>query len=1125
MARIFYLFIFLLSQLGYAIAQDRKLQEQWYGKAMELQNEGKYKDAIVWYSKVINAGGFELSYYNRAECYFQTEEADKGLADLEAETKLHPKFAKAWARYGFNYFIYADSSKGIDAIRRSLALDSLDYFSWMAGGIYFGYNNQKDSMLKWNTMALNLLTDSSDINEFYRYYDIFNDSTKPILANEGKRIRHDYDAWYASYIPANQYYLQIFYYSEIKDGANVINSVEQMFYTEKALAFPRTSRLYYAFNYFSVLGIKVYQLGNYAGGKLCLDLQFEIADAIHENIGYAKAWANKGYIYYYSVQYDSALWAYRTAEKYYQKGKFDSTVAVVYSTIGLVYLYYSQFDTAEYYTKQALKVCSKTDLTTKTICLNNVGMFYLKTGDFNKARSCYQEALDGAIMLKDTANMTLFNNNLGNIYQSTAEFDIAEQYFLKALKLNGNNHPNLATIYSNLAYLHIMWGNFPTAIDYCNKGMKEAMDNNLTDRIGMIYNNLSQCYRNSGNYTEAARVLRESITISEKLGALDIAALGYNNLALMYSETARDDSAMYYMRKSLEMNLALNKIDELGLNYDNIGTALLKMNEYDSAIFYIQRAIELDTRVKRRDRLASHYSNLATAYLVKEDYVNSELNFRKTISLLEEIRKTATGAVRREYLSQVIFNYQVLALVQTYQKHYEDAFETLELSKGKLLGEQLSGNLEFKPVSLSEVQKNLDDSTAVYFFNSMFKNEGLGLLIDKKSITPISFPVDSLLHNFSRLTASMPGVIPSLEEILKYYRSLLLIPKVAARGSMLLDSSGSVASPEQREKVSRLLFSYFFGDIKKQLPRYNTLIIVPDGAINFLPFESLLDSSNHYLAETVNIGYVQSLSIEQTIARRVYPKDRKPMIAFGGAVYNTTTPIARAQTKEARDAIVNAAAKAVASRGALSDSYNKLGYGTWANLPGTKVEVEKLKKIIPSCDKYEDTAVNERTIKALSENNQLKKYKVIHFATHGMVVPEMPELSALVLSQNKSEGAEDNYLRADEISHLKLNADFVALSACETGLGKIYKGDGVVGLTQSFMIAGANSLAVSLWQVADESTSQFMTGIYGLSGVDNNYLKALSTMKRQFISGAYGEKYKAPYYWAPFVYYGKFHAN
>jgi CHAT domain-containing protein len=202
-----------------------------------------------------------------------------------------------------------------------------------------------------------------------------------------------------------------------------------------------------------------------------------------------------------------------------------------------------------------------------------------------------------------------------------------------------------------------------------------------------------------------------------------------------------------------------------------------------------------------------------------------------------------------------------------------------------------------------------------------------------------------------------------------------------------------------------------------------------------------------------------------------------------------------------------------------------LGYGSWANLPGTKIEVEKLKKMISSCDIYEGEAVNEKKIKELSLSQELMNYRIIHFATHGMVVPEVPELSALVLSQNQNGGDEDNYLRADEISKLKMQADFIALSACETGLGKIYKGDGVVGLTQSFMIAGANSLAVSLWQVADESTSIFMTGIYSLTGIDNNYLRALNQMKRNFISGAYGEKYKAPYFWAPFVYYGKFHGN
>jgi len=111
-----------------------------------------------------------------------------------------------------------------------------------------------------------------------------------------------------------------------------------------------------------------------------------------------------------------------------------------------------------------------------------------------------------------------------------------------------------------------------------------------------------------------------------------------------------------------------------------------------------------------------------------------------------------------------------------------------------------------------------------------------------------------------------------------------------------------------------------------------------------------------------------------------------------------------------------------------------------------------------------------------------------------------------------------------EIAMLDINADFVNLSACETGLGKIYGGEGVVGLTQSFLIAGANGLSVSLWQVADESTMQFMIGIYELVEEEGySYDRAVTEMKRRFIARTNDNRldYSEPFYWAPFVYYGE----
>jgi CHAT domain-containing protein len=210
------------------------------------------------------------------------------------------------------------------------------------------------------------------------------------------------------------------------------------------------------------------------------------------------------------------------------------------------------------------------------------------------------------------------------------------------------------------------------------------------------------------------------------------------------------------------------------------------------------------------------------------------------------------------------------------------------------------------------------------------------------------------------------------------------------------------------------------------------------------------------------------------------------------------------------------------------------------NLPGTLQEIKAIHEIVDGAEILTGEDVSESTIKNLSATGTLSEYKVLHFATHGMAVPEIPELSALVLSllpgsagvspAGSSEagetpvlsGEDDGFLRVGEIVNLDINADFVNLSACETGLGKLYSGEGVVGLTQAFLLTGANGLSVSLWSVADESTAAFMVAVYKLvEEHDLSYAEAISEIKRRFIAGDFGEEWQAPYYWAPFVYYGK----
>jgi CHAT domain-containing protein len=131
----------------------------------------------------------------------------------------------------------------------------------------------------------------------------------------------------------------------------------------------------------------------------------------------------------------------------------------------------------------------------------------------------------------------------------------------------------------------------------------------------------------------------------------------------------------------------------------------------------------------------------------------------------------------------------------------------------------------------------------------------------------------------------------------------------------------------------------------------------------------------------------------------------------------------------------------------------------------------------------------------------------------------------MVLSQvgaSDSRAARDGYLTMREIADLNLKADVAVLSACRTGLGRIVAGEGVVSLSHAFLRAGANATLVSQWRVLDWSTQQFMTATYRRAQADTtSFAEAVTQVKREFITGRFGERNTDPLRWAPFVYYGR----
>lgn len=150
---------------------------------------------------------------------------------------------------------------------------------------------------------------------------------------------------------------------------------------------------------------------------------------------------------------------------------------------------------------------------------------------------------------------------------------------------------------------------------------------------------------------------------------------------------------------------------------------------------------------------------------------------------------------------------------------------------------------------------------------------------------------------------------------------------------------------------------------------------------------------------------------------------------------------------------------------------------------------------------------------------QLAQYRFVHFATHGVLNEAHPELSGIVLSLRDENGtAQDGFLRLHEIYQLKLNAELVTLSACQTGLGKQVRGEGMIGLTRGFMYAGAARVAASLWKVQDDATAELMHEFYKAM-LQNNQRPAAALRAAQLamLSKA---AWQQPFYWAAFVLQG-----
>ncbi len=205
-------------------------------------------------------------------------------------------------------------------------------------------------------------------------------------------------------------------------------------------------------------------------------------------------------------------------------------------------------------------------------------------------------------------------------------------------------------------------------------------------------------------------------------------------------------------------------------------------------------------------------------------------------------------------------------------------------------------------------------------------------------------------------------------------------------------------------------------------------------------------------------------------------------------------------------------------RSALQRSAKSLNRSGWSQLPNTKIEAQAILKLVSSTNSLQAFNFNANYNWATSKN--LNQYQILHFATHGFVNPDQPELSGIVLSLVNKDGKQiPGYLRLADLFEQDYPAELIVLSACETGLGKNVSGEGVVGLTRGLMYAGASRVALSLWQVDDKGTSVLMQEFYKQMLQENKTpSEALRAAQRKLWANP---DWRNPHYWAAFTLQGE----
>ncbi|MEG4142401.1 CHAT domain-containing tetratricopeptide repeat protein, partial [Microcoleus sp. Pol7_B1] len=646
-------------------------------------------------------------------------------------------------------------------------------------------------------------------------------------------------------------------------------------------------------------------------------------------------------------------------------------------------------------------------------------------------------------------------------------------------------------------------------------------------------NNIGLGYSELGEKQKALEYYSQSLPLRRAVGDRGGEAITLNNIGLGYSELGEKQKALEYYSQSLPLRRAVGDRAGEALTLYNIGYTKRDLNNLTEALNDIESSLKiienLRTKIASPELRSSYFATVQDYY---EFYIDLLMQLHKTNPKSGYDTKALEASERSRARS-------LLELLQESNANIREGISPELLQQEKSLQQQLDAIEKQRIETISTPNPNATKIDEI-------DKQRLALL---QQYQQIQAQIRTASPRYAALTQPQPLTLPEIQKQILDENTILLqyslgkdrsylwvvtstglttyeLPKQVDIETAAKDFLEIITSPIQRDipqqvaQASANLGQVILQPAAAQLGN-KRLLIVPDGVLHYTPFQALtLDQSR---GQNTNVPLIIEHEIitlpsasSLAILRQNYG-DRKPP---GRNLAILADPVFSPDDERIKGKITQATTEKLEANNLGLNRSLRASNRQWPpeRLAFTRQEAQTISSLFPSTSTRQILDFDASRTTATDGN--LVNYQIVHFATHGIANSKNPELSGIVMSTVDNKGNLVNgFLRLTDIFNLKLAANLVVLSACQSGRGQNVKGEGMVGLTRGLMYAGAQRVAVSLWNVDDEGTAVLMQKFY--QKMQEQKLAPAAALRAAQMEMMHQEKWKSPYYWAAFTLQGE----